>query len=56
VPIKSWVPNLEETALAQAVSLSNFVFAIRHIALRPDAHAGYGNPSAASCSPIERWW
>jgi tRNA-splicing ligase RtcB len=44
VPIKSWVPNLEETALAQAVNLSNLPFAIRHVALMPDAHAGYGMP------------
>jgi tRNA-splicing ligase RtcB len=44
VPIKSWVPNLEATAMAQAINLSNLPFAIRHVALMPDAHAGYGMP------------
>ncbi|MDP8905301.1 MAG: RtcB family protein [Chloroflexota bacterium] len=44
VPIKSWVPDLEEAALAQAINLSNLPFAIRHVALMPDAHAGYGMP------------
>jgi tRNA-splicing ligase RtcB len=44
VPIKSWVPELEEQAMAQAVNLSNLPFAIRHVALMPDAHAGYGMP------------
>lgn len=44
VPIKSWVPDLEETAMAQAINLSNLPFAIRHVALMPDAHAGYGMP------------
>ncbi len=44
VPIKSWAPELEATALAQAVNLSNLPFAISHVALMPDAHAGYGMP------------
>ena len=44
VPIKSWAADLEGTALAQAVNLSNLPFAIHHVALMPDAHAGYGMP------------
>ena len=44
VPIKSWAPNLEGAAMEQAVNLSNLPFAIRHVALMPDAHAGYGMP------------
>jgi tRNA-splicing ligase RtcB (3'-phosphate/5'-hydroxy nucleic acid ligase) len=44
VPIKSWAPDLEGAALAQATNLSNLPFAIRHVALMPDAHAGYGMP------------
>jgi tRNA-splicing ligase RtcB (3'-phosphate/5'-hydroxy nucleic acid ligase) len=44
VPIMSWAPELEATALAQAVNLSNLSFAIDHVALMPDAHAGYGMP------------
>ena len=44
VPIKSWVAELEGGALEQATNLSNLPFAIRHVALMPDAHAGYGMP------------
>jgi tRNA-splicing ligase RtcB len=44
VPILSWAPELEATALAQATNLSNLSFAIDHVALMPDAHAGYGMP------------
>ena len=44
VPIKSWVPDLEGSVLEQATNLSNLPFAIRHVALMPDAHAGYGMP------------
>jgi tRNA-splicing ligase RtcB len=44
VPIKSWAPDLEGTALVQATNLSNLPFAIRHVALMPDAHTGYGMP------------
>ncbi len=44
VPIDSWAPELEATAMVQAVNLSNLPFAISHVALMPDAHAGYGMP------------
>src|SRR3712207_7020625 len=44
VPIKSWVLDLEGGALEQATNLSNLPFAIRHVALMPDAQAGYGMP------------
>src|SRR3954453_11475446 len=44
VPIKSWATDLEGSALEQATNLSNLPFAIRHVALMPDAHAGYGMP------------
>jgi tRNA-splicing ligase RtcB len=44
VPIKSWAPDVEGRALEQATNLSNLPFAIRHVALMPDAHAGYGMP------------
>lgn len=44
VPIKSWAPELEATAMAQATNLSNLPFAISHVAVMPDAHAGYGMP------------
>jgi tRNA-splicing ligase RtcB len=44
VPIHSWAPELERTALEQAVNLARLPFAIDHVALMPDAHAGYGMP------------
>jgi tRNA-splicing ligase RtcB len=44
VPIKSWAPALEDGVLTQATNLSNLPFAIRHVALMPDAHTGYGMP------------
>jgi len=44
VPIHSWTPELERTALEQAVNLARLPFAIDHVALMPDAHAGYGMP------------
>jgi tRNA-splicing ligase RtcB len=44
VPNNSWAPSLEGSALEQAVNLSNLPFAIRHVALMPDAHTGYGMP------------
>ena len=44
VPIKSWAPELEGGALEQAKNLSNLPFALRHVALMPDAHTGYGMP------------
>jgi tRNA-splicing ligase RtcB (3'-phosphate/5'-hydroxy nucleic acid ligase) len=44
VPILSWVPDLERGALEQATNLSNLPFTIRHVALMPDAHMGYGMP------------
>ena len=42
--IKSWCPNPEQGALAQARNLARLPFAFRHICLMPDAHQGYGMP------------
>jgi tRNA-splicing ligase RtcB len=44
VPVMSWARDLEGSALEQATNLSNLPFAIDHVALMPDAHAGYGMP------------
>jgi len=44
IPIKSWVSDIEDGALAQANNLANLPFAFRHIALMPDCHQGYGMP------------
>lgn len=41
-PIKMWLDDLEETALAQAKNLANLPFTFKHVALMPDCHAGYG--------------
>lgn len=43
-PIKVWARDIEEGALEQAENLSKLPFAIRHVALMPDAHQGYGMP------------
>ena len=44
VPIHSWAPAVEQSALDQAVNLARLPFAIDHVALMPDVHAGYGMP------------
>lgn len=44
VPVKSWAADADEKVLDQARNLANLPFAISHIALMPDAHAGYGMP------------
>ena len=43
-PIKLWLDDIEEGALAQAKNLANLPFIFKHIALMPDAHQGYGMP------------
>jgi tRNA-splicing ligase RtcB len=44
VPIKSWAGALDMRTLEQATNVSNLPFAIDHVALMPDGHAGYGMP------------
>lgn len=43
-PIKLWLDDLEDGALAQAKNLANLPFAFKHIPLMPDSHQGYGMP------------
>ncbi len=43
-PIKMWLTDLEDGALAQAKNLANLPFAFKHIAIMPDSHQGYGMP------------
>jgi tRNA-splicing ligase RtcB (3'-phosphate/5'-hydroxy nucleic acid ligase) len=43
-PIKSWASEIEESALEQAINLSNHPAAFHHIALMADCHSGYGMP------------
>jgi len=42
IPIKLWLDDIEDGALAQAKNLANLPFAYKHIAIMPDAHQGYG--------------
>jgi len=44
IPIKMWVTDAEENALAQARNLANLPFVFKHVALMPDCHSGYGMP------------
>jgi len=44
LPIKLWLDEPEEGALAQARNLANLPFAFKHICLMPDTHQGYGMP------------
>jgi len=44
LPIKMWLDDIDENALAQAKNLARLPFAFKHIALMPDCHMGYGMP------------
>ncbi|MCW5198221.1 RtcB family protein [Desulfobulbus sp. F4] len=43
-PIKLWLDDIEASALAQARNMANHPFTFSHVAIMPDAHAGYGMP------------
>ncbi len=43
-PIKMWLEDIEDGALAQAKNLANLPFLFKHVALMPDSHQGYGMP------------
>jgi len=43
-PIKLWLDDIEDGAMAQAKNLANLPFIFKHIAIMPDAHQGYGMP------------
>lgn len=44
LPIKLWLEDIEEGALAQARNLANLPFVYKHVAIMPDSHQGYGMP------------
>jgi len=44
IPIKLWLDDMEEGALAQAKNVANLPFAYKWIAIMPDSHQGYGMP------------
>lgn len=44
IPILSWATTLDAAALQQAIDVADLAIAVGHVALMPDAHAGYGMP------------
>jgi tRNA-splicing ligase RtcB len=44
VPILSWAPVLDDKTITQIKNIANLPFAFNHVAIMPDAHAGYGMP------------
>jgi tRNA-splicing ligase RtcB (3'-phosphate/5'-hydroxy nucleic acid ligase) len=44
IPVKLWLEDIEDGAMAQIMNLANLPFAFRHIAVMPDSHQGYGMP------------
>lgn len=44
LPIKMWLDNIEDGALAQAKNLANLPFVYKWISIMPDCHQGYGMP------------
>ena len=44
VPVKTWCGKPEDSAMEQAMNISNHPAVFRHVALMPDTHSGYGIP------------
>lgn len=44
IPIKLWLDDIEDGALAQAKNLANLPFVHKWVAIMPDSHQGYGMP------------
>lgn len=44
LPVKLWLDDIEDGAMAQVRNLARLPFAFKHIAIMPDAHQGYGMP------------
>jgi len=44
LPVKMWLDDIEDGAMAQIKNLANLPFAYHHIAIMPDSHQGYGMP------------
>lgn len=42
LPVFNWASNLEESAMQQAINMSNMPCAYHHIAVMPDGHCGKG--------------
>lgn len=39
-----WLEEIEDGAMAQVKNLANLPFAVKHIAIMPDSHLGFGMP------------
>jgi tRNA-splicing ligase RtcB (3'-phosphate/5'-hydroxy nucleic acid ligase) len=44
VPVYSWCPKIEESAMKQIDNLARLPFAFNRIAIMSDCHTGYGMP------------
>lgn len=44
IPIRIWADDLDQDTMRQAGNLARLPFAFSHVAIMPDAHAGYGMP------------
>ena len=42
LPAKLWLDDVEDSCMAQIISLASLPFAFKHIAIMPDAHTGKG--------------
>ena len=42
--IKLWTDDIEKGAYRQILNLANHPYAIKHIAIMPDCHEGFGMP------------
>jgi tRNA-splicing ligase RtcB len=53
IPVKLWLDDIEDGALAQALDLARLPFAFHHIAVMPDAHPGYGMPIGGVMATVD---
>ncbi len=44
IPIKLWLEDIEESAMAQVRNLANLPISFKHISIMPDSHKGFGMP------------
>lgn len=44
LPAKLWLDDVEDSCMAQIISLASLPFTFKHIAIMPDAHTGKGMP------------
>lgn len=44
IPAKLWLNQVEDSCMAQIISLASLPYAFKHVAIMPDAHTGKGMP------------